>query len=86
MPLNMDGSEGKSAQSATDTALLISENLNMPYGFWDERLSSAAVERLYEKPKKSRKKKIINKKEIDNLAAAFILEGALQYISNYTDD
>lgn len=86
MPLNMDGSEGKSAQSATDTALLISENLNMPYGFWDERLSSAAVERLYEKPKKSRKKKMINKKEIDNLAAAFILEGALQYISNYTDD
>ncbi len=41
---------------------------------------------FYEKPKKSRKKKIINKKEIDNLAAAFILEGALQYISNYTDD
>ena len=33
MPLNMDGSEGKSAQSATDTALLISKNLNMPYGF-----------------------------------------------------
>ena len=34
----------------------------------------------------AQEKKIINKKEIDNLAAAFILEGALQYISNYTDD
>ena len=82
MPLNMDGTEGKSAQSAKDTADILSNNLNISYGFWDERLSSAAVERFYEKPKKSRKKKIINKKEIDNLASAFILEGALQYISN----
>jgi putative Holliday junction resolvase len=82
MPLNMDGTEGKSAQSAKDTADLLSNNLNISYGFWDERLSSAAVERFYEKPKKSRKKKMINKKEIDNLASAFILEGALQYISN----
>jgi putative Holliday junction resolvase len=78
----MDGTEGKSAQSAKDTADLLSNNLNISYGFWDERLSSAAVERFYEKPKKSRKKKMINKKEIDNLASAFILEGALQYISN----
>ena len=82
MPINMDGSQGKSAQSVTDTAILISQNLNMPYGFWDERLSSAAVKRYFEKPKKSRKKKMINKKEIDNLAAAFILDGALQYINN----
>ncbi|MDC3143665.1 MAG: Holliday junction resolvase RuvX [Candidatus Pelagibacterales bacterium] len=82
MPLNMDGSLGKSAQSVTDTALLISQNLKIPYGFWDERLSSVAVERYFEKPKKSRKKNMINKKEIDNLAAAFILDGALQYINN----
>jgi putative Holliday junction resolvase len=82
MPINMDGSQGKSAQSVSDTAILISQNLNMPYGFWDERLSSAAVKRYFEKPKKSRKKKMINKKEIDNLAAAFILDGALQYINN----
>ena len=81
-PLNMDGSLGKSAQSGTDTALLISQNLKIPYGFWDERLSSVAVERYFEKPKKSRKKNMINKKEIDNLAAAFILDGALQYINN----
>ena len=78
----MDGSLGKSAQSVTDTALLISQNLKIPYGFWDERLSSVAVERYFEKPKKSRKKNMINKKEIDNLAAAFILDGALQYINN----
>ena len=82
MPINMDGSQGKSAQSVSDTAILISQNLNMPYGFWDERLSSAAVKRYFEKPKKSRKKKMINKKEIDNLDPAFILDGALQYINN----
>jgi|TARA_B110000967_G_scaffold209985_1_gene269214 putative Holliday junction resolvase len=82
MPLNMDGTQGKSAQSATDTAKLISNSLNLHYGFWDERLSSVAVERFFEKPKKSRKTKIINKKEIDNLAAAFILEGALRFINS----
>ena len=63
--------------------ILISQNLKIPYGFWDERLSSVAVERYFEKPKKSRKKNMINKKEIDNLAAAFILDGALQYINNW---
>ncbi len=48
--------------------------------FWDERLSTVAVERNYEKNEKSRSKKKQAKKDIDNLAAAFILEGAINYI------
>jgi putative Holliday junction resolvase len=52
----------------------------MPYSFWDERLSTAAVERFYESHTKTRRKKKNQKKDIDNLASAFILEGALEYI------
>ena len=47
LPLNMDGSEGKSAQSIRDKSRAINLSLNIPYSFWDERLSTVAVEKLY---------------------------------------
>ena len=80
LPLNMDGSEGKSAQSIRDKSRAINLSLNIPYSFWDERLSTVAVDRLYIDNSKSRKKAHNEKKEIDSLASAFILEGALNYI------
>lgn len=83
MPFNMDGTEGKSAQSVKDKASKIGEELNLNYAFWDERLSTVAIERLYKKPEKSRSKKKSDKKDIDNLASAFILEGALNYIMRH---
>ena len=82
LPVNMDGSEGKSAQSARDKADKICSELCIKYGFWDERLSTVAVERNFETNEKSRAKKKDHKKDIDNLAAAFILEGAINYIIN----
>ena len=82
LPLNMDGTEGKSVQSVRDKAEKISVELSIKYSFWDERLSTVAVDRFYEKPSKSRAKKKVYKKDIDNLASAFILEGALNYIMN----
>ena len=57
-------------------------SLKTPIVFWDERLSTVAVERYYTIDEKSRAKKRDNKKDIDNLAAAFILEGAINYITN----
>ena len=57
LPVNMDGSEGKSAQSARDKADKICSELCIKYGFWDERLSTVAVERNFETNKKSRAKK-----------------------------
>ena len=80
LPLNMDGSEGRSAQSIKDKSLQIATSLELTYAFWDERLSTVAAERFYENPSKSRQKKRNPKKDIDNLASAFILEGALEYI------
>mgnify|MGYP006256281119 CR=1 FL=1 len=80
LPKNMDGTEGKSAQSVRDKAELMCSKINIKYAFWDERLSTVAVERNYEKNEKSRSKKKQAKKDIDNLAAAFILELSLIHI------
>ena len=80
LPKNMDGSEGKSAHSVRDKAEKICSELCIKYAFWDERLSTVAVERHYTIDKKSRAKKRDNKKDIDNLAAAFILELSLIHI------
>ena len=52
----MDGSEGKSAQSARDKADKICSELCIKYGFWDERLSTVAVERNFETNKKVEQK------------------------------
>ena len=80
LPVNMDGSEGKSSQSIRDKSNKILSFFELSYSFWDERLSTAAVARVYETPSKTRQKKRNQKKDIDNLASAFILEGALEYI------
>ena len=80
LPINMDGSEGKSSQSIRDKSRKILSFFELPYSFWDERLSTAAVARVYETPSKTRQKRGNKKKDIDNLASAFILEGALEYI------
>ena len=80
LPINMDGSAGKSSQSIRDKSNKILSFFEMRDSFWDERLSTAAVARFYESPSKTRQKKKNQKKDIDNLASAFILEGALEYI------
>ena len=64
LPKNMDGTEGKSAQSVRDKAELMCSKINIKYAFWDERLSTVAVERNYEKNEKSRSKKKQAKKEL----------------------
>ena len=80
LPINMDGSEGKGSQSIRDKSIKILSFFELPYCFWDERLSTVAAARFYETPPKTRQKRINQKKDIDNLASAFILEGALEYI------
>lgn len=75
LPLQMDGSEGDIAREVREFAYKIAEAIDLPYMFWDERLSSAAVERfLIEKVDLSRAKR---KKILDASAAAYILQGAL---------
>lgn len=75
LPSNMDGSEGPRAQGTRDFAANLAQHIPLPVGFWDERLSTAAVERLMvEEADLSRQKRT---RAIDKMAAAFILQGAL---------
>ncbi len=84
LPKNMDGSEGPSAQSARALARNLIERGNlpdpdMPITFWDERLSTAAVERFMIEGDMSRKRRDAT---IDKAAAAYILQGALDALKN----
>ena len=78
-PLNMDGSSGKSAQSVKDTTENIEKNLNIPICMWDERLSTVGAFNLSSQLDVNVSKR---KKKIDENAAAFILQGALDFLKN----
>ena len=81
LPLQMDGKEGEIAAKVRDFAAKVYDEIPLPYTFWDERLSSAAVENfLVKEVDLSRAKR---KKVLDASAAAYILQGALDAI-NYT--
>ena len=74
LPLNLDGSEGPRAQSTRAFARNLTARVAVPIAFWDERLSTAAVERHLIEADASRKRRA---EVIDRMAAADILQGAL---------
>jgi putative Holliday junction resolvase len=74
LPVNMDGSEGPRAQSTRAFARNLSRLTELPIALWDERLSTAAIERDLIAADVSRAKRAA---VIDQHAAAFILQGAL---------
>ena len=78
-PLNMDGSSGRSAQSVKDTAENIEKHLKIPICLWDERLSTVGAFNLSSKLYINVSKR---EKKIDENAAAFILQGALDFLNN----
>lgn len=76
LPINMDGSEGPRCQSVRQFAANLLARADMPLAFWDERLSTAAVERLLiEEADLSRRRR---GQVVDKMAAAYILQGALE--------
>jgi putative Holliday junction resolvase len=74
LPLNMDGSEGPSAQSARAFARNFAARSPLPVALCDERLSTAAVTRTLLEADASRKRRAVL---VDKMAAAYILQGAL---------
>jgi putative Holliday junction resolvase len=74
LPINMNGSEGPRAQSTRAFARNLAKLCGLPIGLWDERLSTAAVERELLAADASRSKRAA---VIDQHAAAYILQGAL---------
>ena len=77
-PINMDGSIGPRSQSAKDFAQNISKMTNLPITLWDERLSSDGAFSLMDDLNINSSKKT---KKLDQHAAAFILQGYLDFLN-----
>ena len=78
-PLNMDGSSGSSAQSVKDTSNNIDKSIDLPICLWDERLSTVGAFNLSSQLDVNVSKR---EKKIDENAAAFILQGAIDFLNN----
>ena len=78
-PINMDGSKGPSSQSVIDKVKKISNEINLPIVLWDERLSTVGAFNLSSQLDVNVSKRTRN---IDKNAAAFILQGAIDYLNN----
>ena len=75
----MDGTIGKSSQSASDFSKNLSKNITIPITMWDERLSSEAAFKITKELGTNTSNKV---KNLDKNAAAFILQGAIDFLSN----
>ena len=78
-PKNMDGTEGNSSQSVKDKVKVISEKIQIPIFLWDERLSTVGAFNLSSELDINVSKRV---KNIDKNAAAFILQGVLDFLNN----
>ena len=82
LPINMDGTEGPRCQSVRQFAANLLLVIDMPVAFWDERLSTAAVTRTLLEADVSRARR---SQVVDKMAAAYILQGALDFLSRNRD-
>ena len=78
-PLNMDGSFGKSSQSVKDISDNIAKSIDLPICLWDERLSTVGAFNISSQLDINVSKR---EKDIDKNAAAFILQGAIDFLNN----
>ena len=78
-PINMDGTSGKSSQSARDFAKNLSKSIAIPIVLWDERLSSEGSFKITRDLGTNVTNRI---DKLDKNAAAFILQGAIDFLSN----
>lgn len=79
LPMNMDGSAGPRVQATRAFVRSMADKTDLPFIFWDERLSTVAAERTLIEMDVSRKKRA---ERIDSAAASFILQGALDRLSS----
>ena len=78
-PINMDGTYGKASQSAKTIASNLSKSIDVPISMWDERLSTVGAFNISSQLDVNVSKRL---KNIDENAAAFILQGAIDFLNN----
>tara|TARA_Y100001970_G_C14100197_1_gene785042 strand:+ start:364 stop:834 length:471 start_codon:yes stop_codon:yes gene_type:complete len=78
-PINMQGSKGSASQAAVDFAISLSKNITIPICMWDERLSSEGSFKITKELGTNVSSRKLN---LDKNAAAFILQGAIDFLSN----
>ncbi len=79
----MDGTEGPACQSVRQFAVNLAREIDLPIAFWDERLSTSAIERfLVDEADMSRKRR---GEVVDKMAAAYMLQGALDALRNLSE-
>lgn len=78
LPINMDGTEGPRAQATRAFVRNLSRLTDLPVAYWDERLSTAAVTRTLIDADRSRARRA---ELVDKMAAAYILQGALDRLA-----
>jgi putative Holliday junction resolvase len=83
LPKNMDGSEGPRCQKTRAFARNLSQLIEIPITYWDERLSTVAAERVMLEADMSRAKRA---EKIDQVAAGLILQGALDRLSHLAQE
>ena len=83
LPISMDGTEGPRCQSVRDFGRNLLQNIDIAIAFWDERLSTAAVQRVLIKEADMTRKR--RAEVVDKMAAAYILQGALDAIKGMAD-
>lgn len=83
LPRNMDGTEGPRCQKTRAFARNLSQRIDLPITFWDERLSTVAAERALLEADTSRKRRA---EVIDHVAAGYILQGALDRLRHLAQD
>lgn len=82
LPVNMDGTEGPRCQSTRQFGANLADKTDLPIGFWDERMSTQAMERHLIAQDVTRKRRA---EVIDKMAAQFILQGALDFLRNLSE-
>ena len=83
LPVSMDGTEGPRCQSVRQFAKNLDDAIGVDYAFWDERLSTSAVERmLVNEADMTRKRRA---EVVDKMAAAYILQGAIDALKNLAE-
>lgn len=83
LPINMDGSAGPRAQATRAFVHNMAQKTDLPFVYWDERLSTVAAERVLIEMDVSRRKRA---ERIDSAAASFILQGALDRLASLAKD